>query len=126
VPAVLRIALAVVGVVLLASGVEQATDAHGCTAAVRDAGAHGAASDAGDIARRVREHCRSTDAIAQAGAALARGGAPRAGLRLARVATRRDPRNATAWRGVAIAAQQLDPLGARDARARAHALDPLA
>lgn len=89
-----------------------------CDAAVR-------AVTSGDAAatRALADHCRGSDELASAAAALA-AAHPVLAARVARAAIARDPANPRAWLGLAFALRRVDPVAARAAQRHAVGLNP--
>lgn len=82
--------------------------------------------DATDLFERSRAHNPDLRPAEREAGLLIRTGRTREAVALLKPVVRREPDNLTAWTLVAIAAQRSDPALARQAVARARALNPLA
>jgi hypothetical protein len=71
-------------------------------------------------------HNPDTRPLVREAGLLIRSGRTQQPLRLLRPVVRREPDNLTAWALIAIGARTIDPALAREAAARANALNPLA
>ena len=82
--------------------------------------------EATDLFERSRAHTPDLRPAEREAGLLIRTGRTREAVALLKPVVRREPDNLTAWTLVAIAAQKSDPALARQAVARARALNPLA
>jgi hypothetical protein len=127
--AVLRVVLAAAAIALAVFGVLRVHDDHACTSAATQAFALGEAkattiAQARPVAKDLEDHCRGSQTLANAAAALSRGAAAPVARELAAEAVHREPRSATAWISVAFARRATDPAAARTAQRHALRLDP--
>ncbi|UGS37419.1 tetratricopeptide repeat protein [Capillimicrobium parvum] len=123
----LLVAVAAVVVVLL---VLSRHDAQACQTArfdvLRTSGKVLPMSDRPGAIAAVREHCRGAAGLVAVAGVLHAEGRDREAQRIAQEAVDEEPRNATAWVGLAITADAAgDPVTARRAARRAVALSPL-
>jgi predicted Zn-dependent protease len=81
---------------------------------------------AAQLFESARSHNPDTRPVVREAGLLVRSGRTRAALRLLRPVVRREPDNLTAWALIAIGARTINPVLAREAAARATALNPLA
>jgi predicted Zn-dependent protease len=83
-------------------------------------------SRAAQLFESARAHNPDTRPVVREAGLLVRSGRTQEALRLLRPVVRREPDNLTAWALIATGARTIDPALAREAAARANALNPLA
>jgi cytochrome c-type biogenesis protein CcmH/NrfG len=127
---VARILLLAGAIALIVLGTVRTNAHHACDEGRRAAFAIGVhrlpVTAAPGVERRLVDHCRGAEQLADAASAFLRAGAVEPAGRLAAAAIRREPQRRDSWLAVANVRRKAgDQAGARRALGRARQLDPL-